>query len=557
MAYIRYSSEYELSRICILRHQGPRDSAPGRRPEAGPAADSPFPDGDGRRKVPQGGQRGGPLHEVPPARGRIDLLGAGGAGEQGPVHREAGQLRKYLSPATMPRPPGTSSAACCRRRRNFCTTPSLPSGKIPTTDGGREPVTFPAKIPVILVQGAEGIAVGMSTKILPHNFIEVIDAVKAALKGKKFTLYPDFPTGGQIDVSGYEDGMGKVLVRAKLDTSDPKRIVIRELPFGSTTESLITSVENAAKKGKIKIAGISDFTTEKVEIEIKLARGVQADEVIDALYAFTDCETSISVNLLVIRDRNPVAMTVTEVINHHAGQLVEILREELKLEDRQLRDRLHMRTLEQIFIEERIYKRIEQMKTQRDGDQGGHRRFRAVRRTDQAGSDRRGRRAASEDSHPPHFALRYQQGEKGNGRNPGPTEGNRASSRAPRRLRGRIPGRSEKEVRGLLHRGRARSSRSRRPMPGKRPSGTSSCATMRRRGYLGQRGDQRNGSVRRVAVRPDPGDPANRYLLGHGCPGAPVRRQGNVLLRIRRQADSLEEDLQPACTGTGRAGIPT
>ncbi len=228
----------------------------------------------------------------------------------------------------------------------------------------KEPVTFPAKIPVVLIQGAEGIAVGMSTKILPHNFVEVLEAVQACLRGERFQLFPDFASGGLVDVSDYQDGNGKVLVRAKLDTSDPKRIVIREIPFGTTTESLIASVEAAAKKNKIKIAGINDFTTENVEIEISLARGVYAKEVIDALYAFTDCEMSISVNLLLIEDNHPTTMTVTDVIKHHAKQLVDVLTAELKLEERTLKDRLHAKTLEQIFIEERIYKSIEDKDTQ-------------------------------------------------------------------------------------------------------------------------------------------------------------------------------------------------
>jgi topoisomerase-4 subunit A len=227
----------------------------------------------------------------------------------------------------------------------------------------REPVLFPAKIPVILVMGAEGIAVGMSTKILPHNVVEVLEAEIACLSGKKFELYPDFPTGGHVDVSEYRDGNGKVLVRAKLDTSDPKRILITELPFGSTTESLINSVEAAAKAGRLKIQGISDFTTEKVEIEVKLARGVYAQETVDALFAFTECEQSISVNLLVIKDGLPAVMTVTEVIKHHAKQLIKILTRELELEKKELQDKLHLRTLERIFIEERIYKGIEKMKT--------------------------------------------------------------------------------------------------------------------------------------------------------------------------------------------------
>ena len=227
----------------------------------------------------------------------------------------------------------------------------------------REPVLFPAKIPVVLVMGVEGIAVGMSTKILPHNVLEVLEAEIACLTGKKFELYPDFPTGGYVDVSEYAEGNGKVLVRAKMDTSDPKRILITELPFGSTTESLINSIDSAARNGRLKIMGINDFTTDKVEIEIKLARGVYAQETVDALYAFTECEQSISVNLLVIKNGLPAVMTVTEIIKYHAKQLVKILIKELELEKKELLDKLHLRTLERIFIEERIYKAIEKMKT--------------------------------------------------------------------------------------------------------------------------------------------------------------------------------------------------
>ncbi len=228
----------------------------------------------------------------------------------------------------------------------------------------KEPVTFPAKIPVVLMLGAEGIAVGMSTRILPHNFVEVLGAVSACLRGEATELYPDFPTGGYIDVSDYADGTGKVLVRAKVDTKDPKRIIVRELPYGSTTESLINSIEAAAKKNKVKIAGINDYTTENVEIEIKLARGVYADEVLDALYAFTECETSISVNPLVIDGEKPVLKPISEMIRYHAAHLVDVLKAELEIEQGHLRDRLHARTLEQIFVEERIYKDIEEMETQ-------------------------------------------------------------------------------------------------------------------------------------------------------------------------------------------------
>jgi topoisomerase-4 subunit A len=224
----------------------------------------------------------------------------------------------------------------------------------------KEPVAFPAKVPVLLALGAEGIAVGMSTKILPHNFLELLEAQKAALRGQRVPLYPDFPSGGLMEASGYLEGNGKVAVRARLDTSDPKRIVIREIPFGTTTESLIASIEAAGKAGKIKIAGISDFTTENVEIEIKLARGVYSDETVAALYAYTDCEVSISCNLLVIRDGKPVTMSVPEVIDYHAA----LLRKELELERGELEDKIHARTLERIFIEERVYKRIEEEKTQ-------------------------------------------------------------------------------------------------------------------------------------------------------------------------------------------------
>ena len=235
---------------------------------------------------------------------------------------------------------------------------------VPSYDGrNKEPVVFRAKLPVVLLIGAEGIAVGMSTKILPHNIREIIEAEKACLSGKSFTLYPDFQTGGLIDVSDYQDGKGKVLVRAKLDTSDDKRIVIRELPFGSTTESLITSIESASKSGKVKISEINDYTAEQVEIELKLPRGVYAADVVDALYAFTDCEQSISCNLLVIQDNLPVQTSVAEVIQTHAKQLTALLKDELLYEQEMLTDRLHLRTLERIFIEERIYKKIETMKT--------------------------------------------------------------------------------------------------------------------------------------------------------------------------------------------------
>ncbi len=233
----------------------------------------------------------------------------------------------------------------------------------------REPVVFPAKVPLGLVLGAEGIAVGMSTRILPHNFSEVIQAVQAELRGEPYVLYPDFPHGGLMDVSDYAQGQGKVLVRAKLDTSDEKRIVIREVPFGTTTESLIASIENAARRQKIRIAQINDYTSENVEIEIRLPRGVYTQDVVDGLFAFTDCEQTISVNLLLIVDNKPRVLTIPEVIRYHAKRLVTLLEQELRHEHAALMDKLHMRTLERIFIEEGIYKRIEKERTQ-DGVTG-------------------------------------------------------------------------------------------------------------------------------------------------------------------------------------------
>ena len=228
----------------------------------------------------------------------------------------------------------------------------------------KEPVVFPAKIPVLLAQGAEGIAVGMATRIMPHNLIELLEAEVAYLQDRPFEIQPDFPTGGLADISDYEDGNGKILVRAKLDTSDPKRIVIREIPYGTTTESLIASIEDAARKNKLKISTISDFTAEKVEIEIKLARGTYTEDLVDALYAFTDCELSISANLMLINpESKPQVMTTTQVLQNSVDRLIDILVSELRVEDGHLRDRLHAKSLEQVFIENRIYKAIEEQTT--------------------------------------------------------------------------------------------------------------------------------------------------------------------------------------------------
>lgn len=229
---------------------------------------------------------------------------------------------------------------------------------------GKEPVSFPAKIPVVLIQGTEGIAVGMSTKILPHNALEVIDAQISAIKGEPFQLNPDFPGGGIMDVSDYQDGLGSVAVRAKLDTSNAKKIVIEELPFGVDSESMIHSIEDAIKKGRLKIQSVSDFTADKVNIEISLAKGTYTKDIVDALYAYTLCEQKISVNCLVIKDKLPHVCTVSDVVNYHANHIIDVSKAELEVEKGHLYDKLHYRTLERIFVEERIYKRIEQKRTQ-------------------------------------------------------------------------------------------------------------------------------------------------------------------------------------------------
>lgn len=228
----------------------------------------------------------------------------------------------------------------------------------------KEPVVFPAKIPVVVVQGASGIAVGMKTDILPHNLIEVLDAEAAALRGEDFALYPDFPGGGIVDVSNYLDGKGSVTVRARLDTSDPKRIIITELPYGVTSDQMIESIEDANKRGKLHIASINDFTSDHANIEINLQRNTYTKDLVDALYAYTKCEYKISVNPIVIKDDLPVIMSISEMVRFHAGHLLDVLRQELELDKGHLLDKLHLRTLERIFIEERIYKRIETKKTQ-------------------------------------------------------------------------------------------------------------------------------------------------------------------------------------------------
>jgi topoisomerase-4 subunit A len=237
---------------------------------------------------------------------------------------------------------------------------------LPSYDGRREePEALPAKVPVILMLGTEGIAVGMATSILPHNFGELIQAQIRYLKGEQYRgLRPDFPTGGIIDSSEYNDGRGKVKVRAKVEADGEKRVVITELPWGKTTESLMESIETALEKGKVKISNITDKTGEEVRIELDLPRGVAADEVIPQLFAFTDCEVEVNSNIVVIRDRKPAEIGVREIMENCADRLKDIIKAELEHLLANLLDKQHWLTLEQLFIENRVYKKIENQTTE-------------------------------------------------------------------------------------------------------------------------------------------------------------------------------------------------
>src|SRR5215210_4489292 len=227
----------------------------------------------------------------------------------------------------------------------------------------KEPVTLPCKLPLTLMLGTEGIAVGLSARILPHNFIELLEAQIAILKKESFKCLPDFATGGLMNARDYADGKGSIKVRAKIKEKDEGTVVIKEIPPTTTTESLMASIEDASRKGKIKVKTVNDFTSEEVEIEVKAPAGVSAQQLIDALYAFTDCEVTISSRITVIRNNRPVELTVSEVLRENTEQLVKLMKRELELKERQLLEELHARTLERVFIEERIYKEIEKCKT--------------------------------------------------------------------------------------------------------------------------------------------------------------------------------------------------
>ena len=243
--------------------------------------------------------------------------------------------------------------------------PKTTNWKLSYDGRNKEPVTLPVKFPLLLAQGAEGIAVGLSSKILPHNFVELIDASILYLQEKPFEFYPDFPTGGLIDVSRYSNGQrgGSVRIRAKIENFDRKSLIIREIPFGKTSTGIIDSIVKANEKGKIKIKKIDDNTAENIEIVIHLAPGINPDKTIDALYAFTECEVPVSVNCCVIHDNKPVFTSVNEVLKINTDNTLKHLQQELRIRLSELEEEWHFSSLEKIFIEKRIYRKIEECET--------------------------------------------------------------------------------------------------------------------------------------------------------------------------------------------------
>src|SRR6202030_1719820 len=263
-------------------------------------------------------------------------------------------------------PPAASRYIECRLTelaRQEIFNPKL-TADTPSYDGrNREPLILPSKLPLLLMLGSEGIAVGLSTRVLPHNFIELLKAQVAILQDKRFKLLPDFPQGGLMDASEYDRGNGKIKLRAKIEQRDTNKLVIREIPFSTTTESVIASIEEAARKRRIKIRSISDFTAAQVEILVTLSPGEDQEKAIIALYHFTQCEVAIHSNLVVIKGERPVQMDVDEVIRFNTDQLVSLLKQKLELRRRELRDDFHWKSLVQLFIENRVYQRIEECET--------------------------------------------------------------------------------------------------------------------------------------------------------------------------------------------------
>ena len=244
--------------------------------------------------------------------------------------------------------------------RNEIFNPKLTT-YVPSYDGrNREPLLLPSKLPLLLMLGSEGIAVGLSTRILPHNFIELLKAQISVLQNKRFKLLPDFLQGGLMDGSEYDKGNGKIKLRAKIEKRDSNKLVIREIPFSTTTESVIASIEEAARKRKIRVRSINDFTAASVEILVNLSPGEDLEKAIAALYHFTQCEVTIHSNIVVIKGDRPVQLDVEEVVRFNTEQLVSLLKRELELRQTELRDDLHWKSLIRIFIEHRVYKRIEE-----------------------------------------------------------------------------------------------------------------------------------------------------------------------------------------------------
>jgi topoisomerase-4 subunit A len=263
-------------------------------------------------------------------------------------------------------PPAAARYIECRLTelaRNEIFNPKLTT-YISSYDGrNREPLLLPSKLPLLLMLGSEGIAVGLSTRVLPHNFIELLKAEIAILQDKRFKLLPDFPQGGLMDASEYNRGNGKIKLRAKIEIRENNKLVIRDIPFSTTTETVIASIEEAARKRRIKIRSISDFTAAQVEILVTLSPGEDPQKAIAALYHFTLCEVVIHSNIVVIKGECPVQMDVDEVIRFNCQQLVSLLKSELELRRGELQDDLHRKTLIQLFIEHRIYKQIEECET--------------------------------------------------------------------------------------------------------------------------------------------------------------------------------------------------
>lgn len=245
-------------------------------------------------------------------------------------------------------------------------SPKITTWQLSYDGRGKEPVTLPVKFPMLLTSGIEGIAVGLSTKIMPHNFVELIDASIKVLRGKKAEIFPDFPTGGIADFSDYQDGQrgsGRIKIRARIETLDKSTLKIAEIPFGTTTSSLIDSILKANDKGKIKVKRIEDNTANEVEILVHLHPGISPDQMIDALYAFTDCEVSISPNCCVIEDEKPHFLGVSEVLERSTHHTLGLLKSELEIELQELQEQWHFANLEKIFIENRIYRDIEEEET--------------------------------------------------------------------------------------------------------------------------------------------------------------------------------------------------